>query len=179
MVGLASFAAFGLNTFVRRRVFVSYHHGSDQGFYDAFSKAFHDAYEIISDTSLERRIDSDDVNYVMRRIRENYINGSSCTIVLVGAATWRRKYVDWEIDASLQKGHGLIGVRLPTLPPLPNGLYPIPDRLFDNVNSGYAIWTDWTAITANQFSLVNLIEAANTKSSQLIDNSRPRQFRNA
>src|SRR5712671_172295 len=30
------------------------------------------------DNSVERRIDSDDVEYVMRRIRENYVTGSSC-----------------------------------------------------------------------------------------------------
>lgn len=60
-----------------------------------------------------------------------------------------------------------------------NGLYPAPDRLFDNVNSGYAIWTDWATITSGRHALINLIEAANAKSSLLIDNSRTRRFRNA
>ena len=120
-------ATFGSNRFVRRRVFLSYHHGGDQ--WRRVLEDVHDEYELISDTSLERRIDSDNVNYVLRRIRENHITGSSCTIVLVGAATWGRKYVDWEIEATLEKGHGLIGVRLPTLYPLANGLYPIPGGL--------------------------------------------------
>lgn len=175
MGGFANFATFGSNAFVRRRVFVSYHHGGDQAFYDAFSRTFHSAYELTSDTSLERRIGSDDVNYVLRRIRENYITGSSCTIVLVGSDTWARKYVDWEIQATLQKGHGLIGVRLPTL--LPS--HPVPPRLFDNVSSGYAIWTDWATVTANRYAVVDLIEAANAKSALLIDNSRARLVRNA
>lgn len=179
MGNLASLAAFGSNALVRRRVFISYHHSVDQVFYDVLSMAFHEAYELISDTSLERRIDSDDVNYVLRRIRENYITGSSCTIVLVGTATWARKYVDWEIEATLQKGHGLIGVQLPTLHPMANGLYPVPDRLFDNVNSGYAIWTDRATITSGRHALINLIEAANAKNSLLMDNSRTRRFRNA
>ena len=179
MGGLASLAAFGSRAFVRRRVFIGYHHSGDQAFYYAFSMAFHEAYELIGDTSLERRIDSDHVDYVLRRIRENYITGSSCTIVLVGAETWGRKYVDWEIEATLQKKHGLIGVQLPTLRPMANGLYPVPDRLFDNVNAGYAIWTDWATIMSERNALINLIEAANAKSSLLIDNSRTRRLRNA
>lgn len=132
-------ATFGSNRFVRRRVFLSYHHCGDQWYYDAFSRTFHNEYELISDVSLERRIDNDNVDYVLRRIRENYITESSCTVVLVGAATWGRKYVDWEIEATLEKGHGRIGVRLPTVYPLANGRYPVPDRLFDSVDCGYAI----------------------------------------
>ena len=73
---------------VKHKVFISYHHGGDQPYYDAFTRTFHDTYELVYDNSLERRIDSDDVDYVRRRIRENHIKGSSCTIVLVGAQTW-------------------------------------------------------------------------------------------
>jgi len=175
-MGLAN---FGSLRFVRRRVFLSYYHGGDQWYYDAFSRMFHDEYELISDTSLERRIDSDNVDYVLRRIRENYITGSSCTIVLVGAATWGRKYVDWEIEATLEKGHGLIGVQLPTLYPLANGLYHVPDRLFDNVDSGYAIWTDWATISQGRYNLISLIESANARSPLLINNSRARRVRNS
>ena len=53
---------------IRPRVFVSYHHRGDQPYYDAFSKHFHDTHEAIYDNSLERRVDSDDVDYVRRRI---------------------------------------------------------------------------------------------------------------
>ena len=64
--------------------------------------AFSRDYDIVTDNSLSRGIESDVVEYIMRRIRENYVTGSSCTIVLVGRDTWARKYVDWEIDATLQ-----------------------------------------------------------------------------
>jgi hypothetical protein len=33
----------------RRKVFVSYHHGGDQAYYDEFSRYFHDQYEAIRD----------------------------------------------------------------------------------------------------------------------------------
>lgn len=122
---------------VRHRVFVSYQHSRDQVYYDAFSRTFHDTHEAVLDNSLERRIDSDDVDYVIRRIREDYIHGTSCTLVLVGAETWGRKYVDWEVKASLDKQHGLIGVQLPTLPvhPVTNRV-DVPIRLSENIDSG-------------------------------------------
>lgn len=176
---MAQLGAFGSGLGIRRRVFVSYHHAEDQAYYNAFSETFHDTHELISDTSLERAIDSDDVDYVLRRIREKFITGSSCTVVLVGNSTWGRKYVDWEIDATLQKEHGLIGVLLPTALPNIDGKYQVPPRLHDNITSGYAVWTSWAEITSGSRTLVDLIETANAKSSLLINNTRPRRQRNA
>ena len=163
---------------VKRKVFVSYYHGGDQVYYDAFSKAFCDTYDVITDNSLERRVDSEDVNYVMRRIREGYIAGSSCTIVLVGKDTQGRKYVDWEIKATLEKDHGLIGVRLPTAPITPQNTVIVPDRLHDNVQSGYALWLTWQQITAGAQACTQFIEQANARDKKLIVNTRERRLRN-
>ena len=85
----------------RRKVFVSYHHGGDQAYYDEFSSFFHDQYEAVRDNSLERLVQSDDTEYVMRQIREQYITGTSCSIILIGAQSHERKYLDWEIKATL------------------------------------------------------------------------------
>jgi Thoeris protein ThsB, TIR-like domain len=90
-------------------VFVSYHHRLDQPFYDEFSRIFCDTYDVVQDNSPERAKDSDDVEYIMRSLRENHISGTSCTIVLCGAETRWRKFVDWEIDATLDKQHCLDG----------------------------------------------------------------------
>jgi MTH538 TIR-like domain (DUF1863). len=98
----------------RRKVFVSYHHGGDQAYYDEFSRYFHDQYEAIRDNSLERLIQSDNTEYVMQQIRDKYITGTSCTIILIGAQSHQRKYLDWEIKATLDECHGLIGIVLPT-----------------------------------------------------------------
>jgi hypothetical protein len=169
---------FGLPpVLVRRQVFVSYHHGGDRAWYDAFAKHFGDSYEVIEDNSVERAIDSDNVEYVMRRIRENYVTGSSCTIVLCGAETRWRKFVDWEIAATLDKQHGLIGVKLPTLQVV-NDTCSKPDRLQDNIDSGYAVWTWWETITANPSLLAGLIEQANAKPKAFARNGRPRRERN-
>jgi hypothetical protein len=163
---------------VKRKVFVSYHHGGDQPYYDDFSKSFCDTYDVITDNSLDRRIDSEDVNYVMRRIREGNISGSSCTIVLVGKDTWGRKYVDWEILATLEKEHGLIGVRLPTAPTTPQNTVTVPDRLYDNIKSGYALWLTWQEITAGAQACTQFIEQANARDKKLIINTRDRRLRN-
>jgi len=164
---------------VKRKVFLSYHHGADQAYYNAFAQTFCNAYDVISDTSLERQIDSDSVDYVMRRIRENYITGSSCTIVLVGKDTWGRKYVDWEIKATLEKEHGLIGVQLPTAPTTAQNTVLVPYRLNDNIQSGYAIWLSWQQITAAAQTCTQYIELANSSDKRLIINTRDRLLRNA
>lgn len=162
---------------VRRKIFISYHHGGDQPYYDRFSGVFGDTYEIIYDNSLERRIDSDNVEYVMRHIRENYVTGSSCTLVLCGINTAWRKYVDWEIKATLDMQHGLMGIKLPTLEVVNNGCLK-PARLQDNVDSGYAVWTSWEDVTNEPAKLAELIELARGRSSALIKNNRERRLRN-
>ena len=126
------------------RVFVSYHHGNDQGWYDRFNTVFSGKYDLFTDTSLERKVNSTNVDYIDRRIREDFIGGSSVTVVLCGAETWKRKYVDWEIHATLLKKHTLLGIVLPTNPQQLDGTYAAPDRLLDNATSGYAHWIHWS-----------------------------------
>jgi hypothetical protein len=163
---------------VKHKVFISYHHGSDQRYYDAFSSTFHDTYEAIYDNSLERRIDSDNVDYVRQRIRSDFITGSSCTIVLVGKDTWGRKYVDWEIDATLDLHHGLLGVQLPTASSSAQNTVIVPSRLYDNINSGFALWLSWQQITASAAGLNAYVADAKARSTSLIVNSRERRLRN-
>jgi hypothetical protein len=120
---------------VKRKVFVSYHQSGDQPYYDAFAKHFCDTYEVLSDNSLACIIDSDDVDYVMRRTREDHIRGSSSTVVLVGRDAPLRRYVDWEIMATLETEHGLIAVQLPGAPLTPNNAVNVPARWSDNIKT--------------------------------------------
>ena len=162
----------------RRRVFISYHHGGDRYYYDEFSGLFADRYEVIQDNSVDRQIDSDNTEYVIRKIREDYIAGTSCTIVLCGAQTPWRKFVDWEIKATLDRQHGLIGINLPTNPLTTNNTCTVPDRLYDNIQSGYALWVQWKSLATDTNCLPRQIEFANTKSVGLIENWRPLRRRN-
>ena len=163
---------------VKRKIFVSYHHGRDQWYYDEFSRLFDDTYEAVQDNSLDREIDSEAPEYVMRQIREDYITGTSCTIVLCGAQTPTRKYVDWEIKATLDKEHGLIGINLPSNLMNHNGKYVVPKRLYDNTQSGYALFFQWTDLVQGVDYLRRQIETANAKPTRLIANSREMRSRN-
>jgi hypothetical protein len=160
----------------RRKVFVSYHHGGDQAYYDSFAKTFSDTYDVFEDKSLERAYDSDNDDYVRFQIRQNDISGSSCTIVLCGVRTHERKYVDWEIKATLDKSHGLIGVWLPTLALAPNGGTEKPARLQDNIDSGYAKWVRWGELSVDGWKAA--IESAIASPARLIANSRAMRQRN-
>ena len=161
----------------KRKVFVSYHHGGDQAYYDALVNAFARSYELFYDNSLDRRVNSDNAEYVRWSISQNNITGSSCTIVLCGGATAGRKYVDWEIKATLDKQHGLLGLWLPTLPLLANGGTMKPERLQDNIDSGFAKWLKWGAIP--QELLKATIEQAVNEKTALIINTRPMRQRNS
>lgn len=162
---------------VKPKVFVSYHHKLDQSYYDRLVEAMTGTYSLIHDNSLDRMIDSDNVEYVMRQIREEYITGTSCTIVLCGLNTWCRKYVDWEILATLQKSHALVGLRLPTLEIVNDGCAK-PARLQDNIDSGYAVWGQYHEVVADPASLAGLVHIARGRSKSLIENSRDRRIRN-
>lgn len=117
--------------------------------------------------------------YVLRRIRENHVTGSSCTFVLCGLQTPSRRYVDWEIKATLDKQHGLVGVLLPTNPTLRNGGTHKPGRLQDNINSGYAPFVSWTELIAGgPVELKEVVENAIALSKNLIRNWRPLRHRN-
>lgn len=163
---------------IKRKVFVSYHHGNDKAYYDIFINAFSNNYDVIYDNSVERAVDSSNTDYIIRKIRENFITGSSCTIVLCGAQTPWRKFVDWEIKATLDKQHGLIGVNLPSNPLNASNNYIVPDRLHDNIQSGFGVWVDWNTFVQSSHSVQQHIELANSKQKALINNIRGLRQRN-
>jgi hypothetical protein len=156
----------------KRSIFISYHHDYDEQYYDYISRTFSDQYGIIRDNSLDRAVDSDDSEYVMQRIRDKYIGGTSCTLVLCGQDTTWRKYVDWEIKGTLDKEHGLIGVNLPTSRQNQIGQIIVPARLHDNVESGHALWVPWASLIAGPVALKSYIEQAIARPKSLIDNAR-------
>jgi hypothetical protein len=121
-------------------------------------------------------IDSENTDYVMRRIRERYIGDSTVTIVLLGDCTWARCYVDWEIQASLYQRegslpNGLLGIRLPST----SSTAKKPDRLERNVTSGYAKVYKYTYSVNMLAGYINKAFFARQKLSYLIDNPMKRR----
>lgn len=160
------FSAGLLGGVVRHKVFVSYFHNADQGYRDYFERTF--GHLFISKSVMPGGIATDlSTDYIKRLIQDGYISDSSVIIVLVGAKTWSRKHVDWEISAGLSKkvgGYsGLIGVLLPSFPIQPGDQYrydDLPARLADNAKSGYAEIYAWNWITASELNLKTAIQKA-------------------
>jgi hypothetical protein len=78
------------------------------------------------DKSLNEAIDSDDEDYVMRRIREDYLSDSTVTISLIGTHSSENEgeeeqvYIKRELQASLFDGkansrNGILGIVLPDM----------------------------------------------------------------
>lgn len=103
---------------VKRKVFISYYHG-DQEAVNKFVKDFGDVFipKTVGVKDGDFDFVSNNPEYIMRRIREEKLGDSTVTIVLIGECTHSRRYVDWEIKASLQQGqslpNGLIAINLP------------------------------------------------------------------
>jgi hypothetical protein len=166
----------------RHKVFVSYYHDEDQEYRNRFEERF--GHLFISKSVYPGDINTDASDeYIKRLIQQRYITDSSVLIVLVGPNTWRRKHVDWEISAALNKkvgGHsGLIGILLPTFP-VENGCYyyyrDLPSRLADNARSGYAKIHMWPSVWLPDIYVETEIDAAFQRRrthSRLIENWRP------
>ena len=170
-----------LKAYTRRRCFISYHH-ADETEVQAFIQEFdHDGDVFISrgiGASMPGDvIDSEDRDYIMRRVREEYLNTSTVTICMVGKCTWARRYVDWEIAASLRntansRRNGLMAITLPSVAGYTDRK--LPPRLQDNVDDkdGYARW--WKYPTSTEVLANHIEEAfvARTEKADLATNSR-------
>lgn len=155
----------------KRKVFISYHHKNDQAWYDLFTKHFGEYLDIFYDNSLDRKIDSTKSEYLDRKIREQYIRGSSVTIVLCGPETWKRRWIDWEIFATLYRKHGVLGIGLPTCSKLYDGKFTVSERLHYNVVSGYAVFMEWTLDPDILTSNIELAVTRSKNCQSLIRNS--------
>ena len=136
----------------RHKVFISYHHDQDQRYKEKFVRMMGDH---IVDESVNTEIDDDQLptERTLQIIREEHISTASVMVVLIGRCTWRRKYVDWEIGASLTDTDmnprcGLLGIILPDHPDYDSDEYDphlIPPRLADNLegDNAFAHIYDW------------------------------------
>ena len=154
---------------MRHKCFISYHH-ADQDEVDEFVRTFDHDRDVFIARGLGGEmagdiIDSDDTDYVMKRIRELYLKDSTVTIVLMGKCSWARRYVDWEIQASIRSGetvtpNGLLGIKLPSFPKKDGQS---PNRLNLNLKQSddqadcYARWMEYPT---RKDTLANAIDAA-------------------
>ena len=171
----------------RHRVFVSYYHNDDQYYRELFEDRFSDYYDIMVSESVEiGDIDPYLKTETIRQIiRDRYLRDSTVTVVLVGANTWQRKFVDWEIGSSIRETlnssrSGLLGILLPTYPnsyfnfnPFtpPYDSHTIPPRLSKNIDCGFATLHKWSE---NPFDVSTWIHEAFLRRNRVTpDNSYP------
>lgn len=93
----------------------------------AYKKAIQEDLDLdMIDKSLDDAINSDDEDYIMRKIRDEYLSDSTVTIHLIGLRSgenlgWEeQKYIKRELRASLYNGenntrNGILGVVLPNM----------------------------------------------------------------
>jgi len=96
----------------KRRIFISFDHDDTEkvnGFLGL--RNIIDGFEFYNH-KLDREVQSRDVEYVKRVIREKYITPASVCVVLIGNNTSRSGWVLWEIQECLNQGMGILGIRL-------------------------------------------------------------------
>ena len=137
----------------RHKVFVSYHHALDEA-YKAKFEQFGSIFDVLVPGSVnDGDIDSNlPAETIRQKIRDEYLRDTSVTVALIGAETWQRKHIDWEIGSSIRHTEynprsGLLGILLPTYPrtdPTKYNPRTIPPRLYDNIKCEFAAIYNWS-----------------------------------
>ena len=165
----------------KRRVFISFHH-ADKAEVDNFLYEFSTRQKVFTAYSLgvgnnDSFINSTNTEYVMSQIRAKYVDNGTVSIVLIGGGTHSRRYVDWEIKASLTRPanglpNGLIGILLPSM----GGSGHLPERLKENWNKDHLdCYARYQAYPSSGDILGRWIDdahAARTQRAHLITNQR-------
>lgn len=165
----------------RRKCFVSYHHDDESEVQD-FIEEFDRDHNVFIARGIGASMPGDIINstradYIKSQIRAKYLRDTTVTVVMIGKCTWARRFVDWEIAASLRNTptatrSGLLAITLPSVSSTGRS---VPARLGDNLadEDGYARW--WKYPTSSE-GLATMIETAyeyRSSRRNLVDNSRP------
>ncbi len=97
-----------------RRVFFSFHYERDlwrvnvvrnSGAIEGISAAgFHDA-SLWEETKRKGDV-------AVKELIDSGLQGTSVTVILIGAETANRKYVSYEVEQSVARGNGMLGIRI-------------------------------------------------------------------
>jgi hypothetical protein len=154
------------------KCFLSYN-SADKTAVDDFCKTFSGSFIRRGLKMEDDIIDSNDTDYVMRRIRQLYLQDSTVTIVLIGKCTWARRFVDWEVQASLRNPadgypNGLVAIQLW------DSYKTLPDRVQSNVDSGYSKFYKYPSSSKGLESIIEEAWNARFNNQNLIVNPRER-----
>jgi hypothetical protein len=174
-------------TAVRHKCFLSYHSIDAEEvlrFVESYGSVF--IPKAIGISEDDPYIESDDVDYVMQRIRDKYLADSTVTIVMVGTCTWSRKYIDWEVYSTLRrdKNNRLSGLMAIELPSISAGHGTLPSRVALNVSGkngdeGYARYWNYPASAKALQSLIQDAHNARITRDHLIRLGSTRKINNS
>lgn len=171
----------------KRKVFISYYHG-DQEAVNKFVKDFSDVFiaKTVGVKDGDFDFDSTKPEYIMRKIRETKLSDSTVTIVLIGSCTHSRRYVDWEVKASLQQGstlpNGLVAINLPYMGKTSALLERVSQNgSRDNKGNdiGYARYYVYPSSKENLYNWIEDAYTARTSRAKLIKNTNSMMKHNA
>lgn len=96
-----------------RRVFISYQHNDLDAAKDFSELKWneHVGFEF-HDRNMFNPVNSENPSYVRSKIKEQ-MNGTSVTVVIIGSRTASSEWVNYEIDESIKRGNGVLGIILP------------------------------------------------------------------
>ena len=152
-----------------RRVFFSFHYERDA--WRAAQVRNSQQFPVKGAVAAGRFSDAVDWESIKRQGRQaiqNWINnqlyGTSVTVVLIGTETSEREWVKYEIEQSIARGNGLLGVRIygisdslgktspvgsdPAL--LVQNRYPIYDWVWNDGRTNLGAWIETAATAANR-----------------------------
>ena len=102
---------------VSRHVFISFDHEDLNDVNLLRGQAKNDNVDLqFDDHSVKEPYDSNNADYIKRNIREK-IDRCSVTVVYLSDKSATSKWVNWEIEESLKRGKGVIGVYKGETPP--------------------------------------------------------------
>lgn len=136
----------------KRRVFFSFHYQRDiwrvnqvrnAGIVDAQAAAGWDDASIWEEAKTQG-------DAAVKALIDEGLVGTSVTVVLIGAETSQRQYVKYEIAKSIERGNGLLGVRIHLLKDAagntdafgftPDGLYAAGAEVYDYDRDKFGEW---------------------------------------
>ena len=145
-----------------RRVFFSFHYEQDiwratnvrkSGEFDASARAGWDEASLWEDA---KRKGPDEI----RRLIDAGLKGTSVTAVLIGTETADRPWVNYEIDKSIERGNGMLGLRIHSLKDqdgnrsrrgrVPDGLLGNGYRIYEWNPRALGRWVEHAAIDAGK-----------------------------
>jgi hypothetical protein len=157
---------------VSHKCFISYN-SADKTAVDKFCENFSGSFIRRGLKMEDDIIDSTNTNYVMQRIRSLYLKDSTVTIVLIGKCTWARRFVDWEVQASLRNPsdgypNGVVAIQLW------DSYMTLPTRVDLNVESGYTKFYKYPKTSTSLERIINEAFDARFDKQSLIKNPKER-----